>query len=91
MFGATFNLVTLVGIFGILKDGGLQINSLALNNRFSNRNVFQNGVNALSKMVLKTPFFRQKAQISCSLDHTVLFKFHQHVVQIFIKYCMERF
>ena len=43
-------------IFGTLKDGFLEINSLALNNCFSYRNVFQNGVNTLSKMVLKTRF-----------------------------------
>ena len=46
-----------------MKDGSLKINSLALNNCFSHKNVFQNGVNALSKMVLKTPVFCQKAQI----------------------------
>ena len=38
-------------IFRTLKDSSLQINSLASNDCFSNRNVFQNGVNALSKMV----------------------------------------
>ena len=61
MFGATFNLVTTV-IFETLNDGGLEINSLALNNCFSHRKVFQNGVNDLSKLVLKTPDFCQKAQ-----------------------------
>ena len=40
-------------IFGTLKDGSLPINSLALNNCFSCRNVFQNGVK---------PFVYQKAQ-----------------------------
>ena len=68
----------------------LQINSLALNNYFSYRNGFQNGVNALSKMVLKNAFFFViKLKISCSLD-TVLFKFHLHAVQTFLKKCMER-
>ena len=38
-------------IFGRLKDGGLQITSLASTNCFTYRNVFQNGVNALPKMV----------------------------------------
>ena len=62
MFGATFNLGTTI-IFGTLEDGSLEINSLALNNCFSCRNVSQNGVNALSKMVLKTSsFFCRKAQ-----------------------------
>ena len=51
MFNATFDrpcytCQTSV-IFGTLKDGSLQINSLALNHCFSYRNVFQNGVNAL--------------------------------------------
>ena len=39
--------------FGTLKDGSLQSNSLALNNNFSYRKIFQNGVNSLSKMVFK--------------------------------------
>ena len=30
-------------------------------------------------------FFVKKLNISCSLDHTILVKFHQHVVQIIIK------
>ena len=35
------------------------------------------------KWFLKTRFFVKKLKISCSLDHTVLIKFHYHVVQIF--------
>ena len=60
IFGATFKLVTRVGLmqfFVTLTDGSLEINSLALNNCFSYRNVFQNDANALSKMDLKYPFF----------------------------------
>ena len=38
-------------IFITLKDGSLQINSLASNNCFSYINVFQNDANALSKMI----------------------------------------
>ena len=50
MFTATFNLVTLITvIFGALKGGSLLINSLASNNRFSKKNFFQNGFNALFK------------------------------------------
>ena len=51
-------------IFGTLEDGSLEINSLALNNCFSYRHVFQNGVNALSKMVYKNlkTVFCQKSQ-----------------------------
>ena len=65
MFGATFNLVThvrLMYFFETLTDGSFGNNSLALNNCFSYRNVYQNGANVLSKMVLKNPVFRQKAQ-----------------------------
>ena len=60
MFGATFNLVTRVRIpyfVETLKDGSLEINSLALNNCFSYRNVFQNSVNAFVKNGLKKPVF----------------------------------
>ena len=38
-------------IFGTLKDGSLLINTLASNICFSHRNMFQNGVDALSKIV----------------------------------------
>ena len=38
-------------IFGTLKDGSLSINNLASNICFSYRNMFQNGVDALSKIV----------------------------------------
>ena len=37
-------------IFGTLKDGSLLINIHASNHYFSNRNIFQNGVDALSKI-----------------------------------------
>ena len=48
MFGGTFKLIPHVGLpFGTPKDNSLKINSLSLNTWFSNRNVFQNGVNAL--------------------------------------------
>ena len=68
---------------------------------FSYRNVFQNGVNSLSKLVIKIRVFClfvfvfvfvfvlfcfvfvKKLKISCSLDHTILFKFHKHKVQTF--------
>ena len=48
---------------------------------FCYRNFFQNGINALSKMVFKNLVFVKKLKILCSLDNTILFKFHQHVVQ----------
>ena len=84
MFGATFLLgykCRSAVIFGILKDYCLQINGSSLNNNFSHKDVFQNDVNSLSKMVIKNPvFFVKKLKISCIkmiLDHTILFKFHQ--------------
>ena len=92
MFGATFNMLTLITwttVLKKLKDVCLQINSLASSDCFSCRNVLQNGVDALSKMVKKfvvavvvvvvviVVVFSQGAQILCSSDHTVLFIFHQ--------------
>ena len=61
MFGATFNLVTRIyvsdyRIFRTLKYGSLEINSLALNNCFGYRNVFQ-WHQRLAKMVSTTRFF----------------------------------
>ena len=62
MFGATFNLFTSDTTlnFGTLNDGSQDINSLAWNDWFSYRNVFQNGVNVLSKMAFKIVIFVQK-------------------------------
>ena len=54
--GFTFRITI---IFGTLKDGSLLINTLASNICFSYRNMFQNGVDALSKIV---DAFCQKAQ-----------------------------
>ena len=87
MFGATFNLNLYTCqnsvIFGTLKDASLWINSLASNNCFNHRNVLQNGINILSKMVIH--FFVEKLKILYTSDQTILFKFHQHVVQILFK------
>ena len=69
----------------MLKDGSLQSNSLAFNNCFSFRNIYQNGVKALSKIAFKNPVFCQKAQILYISDRTIMFKFYQHVVQTHIK------
>ena len=46
--GFTFRITV---IFGTLKDGSLSINTVASNICFSYRNMFQNGVDALSKIV----------------------------------------
>ena len=50
-----------------LKDNSLEINSLSLNNCFSYRNVFQNGVNALSKMGLKNNFLSKSSKVQILL------------------------
>ena len=60
-------------IFGTLKDGSLLINTLASNICFSYRNMFQNGVDALSKIV--DDFLSKKFKISYSLDYPIMFKF----------------
>ena len=77
-------------IFGTLKDGSLQINGLPINNCFIYRNVFQNDVNSLSKIVLKTKqkqkrFPVLKVTILYISDHSILFKSYQHAVQTRIK------
>ena len=41
----------IIVIFGTLKDGSLLINTLASTICFSYRNIFQNGVDALQKIV----------------------------------------
>ena len=49
-------------IFETVKDSSVTINSIPLNTSFSYRNVLQNGVNFLSKMVLKISGVCQNAQ-----------------------------
>ena len=70
LFGATFYLVT------------LKINTLPSNNCFSHRNVLQNGVSALSKMVLKELGFLTKNSNFVHFRPYDLVQFRQHVVQI---------
>ena len=60
-------------IFGTLKDGSLLINTLASNICFNYRNVFQNGVDALAKIV--DAFFVKKFKILSSSDYLIVFKF----------------
>ena len=48
----------------MLKDGSLQMNILAFNNRFSYRNIFQNGVKTLSKIVLKLFYTQTRIKIN---------------------------
>ena len=59
MFGTTLTWLHVSDYlnFWNTEDRSLVINILASYNSFSYRNVFQNGVSALSKMVLKSPFF----------------------------------
>ena len=77
MFAATYGYTCRnTIIFGTLKDSILKVNSLpTVNNCFSCRNVLQNGVNALSKMVFKSSIFCQKLNILYILDHAIWFKF----------------
>ena len=78
MFGATFNLVNYTRrstvIFGILKDGSLEINSLQLTTVSATSSKMTSMF--CQKCFLKTRFIVKKLKISCSLDHTILFKFH---------------
>ena len=41
-------------------------------------------------MLFKTPVFVKKLKTLCSSGHTILFKFHQHVVQIIFKDYMQK-
>ena len=62
----------------MLKDGTVVNYSLARNNCFSYRSVYENSINALSKMVKKyNPFCVKKLKMLCSSD--------QHVVQYFMR------
>ena len=63
-------------IFRTIKHYSPSINTLASNIHLCHRNLFQNGVNTFSNMI--NHFFY-------IFYHTILFKFHQHVVQILIK------
>ena len=61
-------------IFETLKDGSLLVNTLASNNFvLATENMFQNGVDALSKIV--DAFFVKKLKISSSSDYPIMFKF----------------
>ena len=84
MFGASFNSVNLhladyTVIFGALRYGSLQINSLELNNGFRCKNVFQSGVDVLTKII---KHFLCVCECVCSSNRTIRFCFHfsQHVV-----------
>ena len=59
--------------FGTLKDDSLEINTLALNNCFSYRNVFQNDVSVWSKMVLKKTGFLSKKPPKFGVVSTIRF------------------
>ena len=61
-------------IFGTLKDGSLLINTLASKICFSYRNMFQNGVDALSKIVDAFLSKSSKFHLHCS-DYPIMFKF----------------
>ena len=59
-------------IFGTLKESFLKIKCLPLNNCFNCRNVLQNGIKALSKMVLKTQVFVKKLKILYISNHNLV-------------------
>ena len=66
MFDATFNLVTRVGLYNVifrtLRGGSLQIKILSIQQLFQLTIVLQNGVKALSKIILENSLFFKKAQ-----------------------------
>ena len=59
-------------IFGTLKDGSLQINSLPLKNCCRYRNVLQNGVNICQKCFLKTCFLSKSSTFCTFRTHDLL-------------------
>ena len=65
MFGASFNLM----IFGKVKDDSLSIHAIALNHCLCHRNVFENGVNTISKIIYH---FLLKSSKFC-IFHTIRF------------------
>ena len=67
-------------IFGALKDGSLLINILASNNCFSYRNIFRNGVDALSK--IGDAFFVEQLKILSSSDYPIYIMFKFYLVRI---------
>ena len=82
VFTATWNLVTrvrLLSFFGTLKYENLLINMVSPNNCFSYRNIFQNGIEAKSKIV---DAFLSK---NSSLNYPTTIKFCLLVVQTLIK------
>ena len=74
MLTATLYWVTCVGFpwfFGTMKDASLLINIFASNHCFSYRNIFQNDVDALSKL----DAFYKKLKILYYSDYPIIFKF----------------
>ena len=75
MFGETFRLVTRVRLPYLMHVWYIEIwylksNISTLNNCSSYRNVFQDGVQVLSKLALKTRLFVKKNKILCGLHET---------------------
>ena len=90
MFGGTLNLVSHVWLLLFLERPKiivcLKINNLPLNTSFSDKNIFQNGVNVfVENGFKKTRFFVKKLKILYISDITVWFQFRQPVVQVRIK------
>ena len=72
-------------IFGITRDGSFVLNPLASWNCFTCRNLFQNGANDMSEWLTCEMLLEKKLKILYSLDHPILIKFRQLVVNIVIQ------
>ena len=44
----------------------------------------------MAQTLSQTRYFVKKLITLCNADHTILFKFQQHMLQILIKECIER-
>ena len=61
-------------MFETLKNGIILINILASNNCFGYRNIFQNGLDALLK-IIEVFILSKKLKILPNLDYLIMFKF----------------
>ena len=75
-------------IFGTLKDSSFQINSYTSNN----------SATEMSSKMASTCYWKyflnpglSNLKLLCCSDHIILFKFHQHVVQIFLRKLWRHF
>ena len=85
IFGATFNLVTHVGLQKLLKHWQIVVCKLKVSIKQLFQNILQNGVNALLKMVFKNLIFVIDIKILYISDPTIWFKYRRYAVLIRIK------